>query len=647
MSPRLLASCAVTALAAACVQPLRLARDDSPTVLANQLIGAPNPAERGPFAVRTLYYGSGRDKNRAAFRDSVTLRTTTVNGSKFASAPTPALGKERKAYWGFGFDSLPVNGRVWYPDGPGPFPLVLVVHGNHNMKDFSDPGYQYLGELLASRGFILASVDENFLNGNIRGENDGRGWMLLQHIRAWKRFNDSAGGPFHRKVDLDNIGLMGHSRGGEAVAVAGAFNRLSHYPDDATVTFDFNYGIKALVAIAPIDGQYEPANRPTPLENVNYLVIHGSHDGDVSAFSGLRQYQRIRFTDGRPWFKSAVWMYRANHGQWNSVWGNKDNGPASARYLDLRGLVPEEDQRQMARVYLSAFLEASLKGKKEYLPIFRDHRAAGGWLPKTMYITRFQENGYRALAHYGEDVNVATGSAPGVTIVAESLATWKEGLVPLRWQNTNAGHSGVWLGWNNRIAGTDTMKTGTPASYSISVTDSLRAAWQVGAGSAVVFSLATTSATPGPRAAAKDTTKKADSAAAKSKTPAPKPPPTPPKKPTLADSLPLQLSIEAVDAGGNRARLAVSRYGVVRRPLEIGVLKRKGRDKTSFASQNEVVPQTYVVPLADFRAAAPGFDPARLVTVRWVFDGTRAGTVVLTDVGLSNIDPAFLAPERR
>ena len=633
-------------LAAGCVQPLRLARDDSPTVLAGPPLAAPNPAERGPFPVRTLYYGSGRDKNRAAFRDSVTLKTGIVDGSKFASAPTPALGKERKAYWGFGFDSLPVNGRVWYPEGNGPFPLVLVVHGNHNMKDFSDPGYGYLGELLASRGFILASVDENFLNGNIRGENDARGWMLLQHIRAWKQFNDSAGGPFHNKVDLANIGLMGHSRGGEAVAVAGAFNRLSHYPDDATIKFDFNYGIKALVAIAPIDGQYEPANRPTPLDNVNYLVIHGSHDGDVSAFSGLRQYQRIRFTDGQPWFKSAVWMYRANHGQWNSVWGNKDNGPASARYLDLRGLVPEEDQRQMARVYLSAFLEATLKGKREYLPAFRDHRRLGSWLPRTMYITRFQESGYRALAAYGEDVNVVTGSVPGVTIAAESLATWKEGLVPLRWQNTNAGHSAVWLGWNNRIAGTDTTKTGRPASYSVTVTDSIRSAWQVGAGSAVVFSLAATSATPGPRAAAKDTTKTAAKDSTR-KTPAPKPPRTPPKKPTAADSLPLELSIELVDAAGTAARLPLSRYGVVRRPIEVTVLKRKGRDKTSFASQSELIPQTFTLPLADFRAAAPGFDPSRLASIRWVFDGTRAGTVVLTDIGLSNLDPAFFAPERR
>ena len=64
--------------------------------------------------------------------------------------------------------------------------MVLVVHGNHNMRDYSDPGYDYLGELLASRGYVLASVDENFINGRIRNENDGRGWFLLKHVELFK-----------------------------------------------------------------------------------------------------------------------------------------------------------------------------------------------------------------------------------------------------------------------------------------------------------------------------------------------------------------------------------------------------------------------------------------------------------------------------
>jgi hypothetical protein len=49
------------------------------------------------------------------------------------------------------------NARVWYPDGEGVFPLVLIVHGNYIMSRYSDPGYEYLGRSLASRGYFIAS----------------------------------------------------------------------------------------------------------------------------------------------------------------------------------------------------------------------------------------------------------------------------------------------------------------------------------------------------------------------------------------------------------------------------------------------------------------------------------------------------------
>src|SRR5690606_16065522 len=108
--------------------------------------------------------------------------------------------------------------------------------------------------------------------------------------------------------------------------------------------------------------------------------------------------------------KSAVYMYRANHGQWNTVWGAHDNGPRSGRILDLRGLVPAEDQRRFAEIYVSAFLETVLRDDRRYLPIFRDHRVIGAWLPETMYVTRFETNGFRPLATFEEDIDVTTGT---------------------------------------------------------------------------------------------------------------------------------------------------------------------------------------------------------------------------------------------
>ena len=624
----------LAALAAACTQPLKLSKDDSPVVLSHQMITAPNPGEKGSFAVKTMYYGSGTDKRRREFRDSVTIKTTTVDGSPFVTAE-PDNAKAREKDWGFGFSKLPINGRVWYPAGDGPFPLVLIVHGNHDPLDYSDPGYGYLGELLASRGFILVSVDENFINGNLRGESDGRAWLLLKHIENWKRWNDSTGSPFYHKVDMNNIGIMGHSRGGEAVGIAAAFNRLTHYPDDANVKFNFNFNIKAVFAIAPVDGQYKPAGTWTPVENVNYVVIHGSHDGDVSSFNGLRAYQRIKFTDGKPWFKSAWYVYRANHGQWNTVWGNKDNGPRSGRYLDLRGLITQDEQRQFSKVVIGAFMEATLHGKSEYLPIFRDHRVAGAWLPKTMYITRFQESGFKSLAAFEEDVDVTTGSTPGVTLSGDSLATWKENQLNLRsGANDPINTQVVTLGWNNHIRGDDTTKLGKPASYTITLSDSLTQSLNVGRESSVYLSLAPTDAKPGPRAPARDTTKKAD----KSKAPAKKPDPKAAK-----DSTPVDLTVEVSDVAGHTARLPLSKFGVPRRPLQIHILRRRDQEQQRYPTQYEMVLQTYVMPLGDFVPASPQFDPSHLKSIRLVFDRLVAGTVVVDDIGVSSKTAAFVA----
>ena len=361
--------------------------------------------------------------------------------------------------------------------GHGPFPLVLIVHGNHNPLDYSDPGYGYLGELLASRGFILVSVDENFINGGLRGESDGRAWMLLKHLEVWKRWNDSSAGPFSHKVDMNNIGIMGHSRGGEAVGIAAAFNRLSHYPDDANVKFNFNFNIKAVFAIAPVDGQYKPAGVFTPIENVNYMVIHGSHDGDVSSFNGLRAYQRIKFTDGKPWFKTAWYVYRANHGQWNTVWGNKDNGPRSGRSLDLRGLitagraaaVQQSGDRRLPR-------GDAPRQERVSADVPRPSRRSARGCRRRCTSRAFRRAASSRSPSFDEDVDVTTGSVPGVTLTGDSLATWKENPLALRNGNDPLNTNAVTLGWNNHIRGDDTTKLGRPASYTISLSDSLTSA---------------------------------------------------------------------------------------------------------------------------------------------------------------------------
>lgn len=551
-----------------------------------ETVDLPDPSQPGDFATETLTYGSGRDRHRPEYGSKVDLVTGAVDGSRILEGWDDFTGWARTRYWGFDAGALPLNGRVWYPAGDGPFPLVLIVHGNHLAQDFSDTGYGYLGERLASRGFIVTSVDENFLNtalsdiaGGLEQENDARGWLLLEHLRLWHGWNEEPGHPFFEKVDTGRLALVGHSRGGEAVAVAAAFNRLTHFPDDATMTFDYGYDIRSVAAIAPVDGQYRPGGAPTDLENVNYFAIHGSHDADVSSFDGLNQYRRVSL-DGNL-FKAALYVYRANHGQFNTTWGQYDSGEGlTERFINTAALLPAAEQRQIAAVYLSAYLEATLHDRGGYLPLFRDARAAAGWLPDTVYLTRYADAATEMVADYEEDVDPATATVPGGRQTAENVLAWREDRVGLRFGPGD--NRAVFLEWDeDRSAGA--------ARYTITFPAPDVAA---GPASALTFAMAA-DGSPGDD--------------------------------------PIDLTVAVADKDGDTARLPLSHFALLQPPIEGAYLK------ASFlhgAALTEPILHTFLFPLADFVEANAAFDPAGVAAVHFIFDRSPSGRIVLDDVGL-------------
>jgi hypothetical protein len=563
-------------------------------------VALPDPSLPGSYAVRVFTYGSGTDRYRAEFGRGVTQKTEPVDGSILLGGTWSGLkGTLRSLVWGFDQKTLPLNGRAWYPVGEGPFPLVLMVHGNHNMMDFSDPGYAYLGELLASRGYIFVSVDENFLNGGltdfpegISGEIDARGWLLLEHLRLWHAWNGQPGHLFDGKVDTGRIAVGGHSRGGEAAAVAAAFNRLPAYPDNGRLAFRYGYNIRAVAAIAPSDGFYNPALRAVAISGVNYFTIQGSHDSDLESFIGLNQYERVDLEENVDLFKAALYVYGANHGQFNTTWGDDDVGGLVTGFLNRAALLAGEQQRQVGRVYLSAFLDSALKGERGYLPLFQDARAAGGgWLPDTIFLNRFDRSGDLRVADFQEDVDLQTATLPGGAIRAEHLVTWREQRVHSKWGGREA--SAVYLGWNEDQA----------ASYTI---DLAGADLHLDAGSKLIFNLADAGQDPAPAAgrgpAGAETTQRQ----------------------------PLDLSIFLKDARGVEARVRLGDYLLVQPQLEARLYKARPFERDA---PSEPFLQSYVIPLEDFAEANLGFDPERVAQIRFVFDRTERGSIVLDAVG--------------
>lgn len=568
----------------------------------------PDPGAAGTYAVETFTYGSGSDRHRPEYAAGVRFKTQAVDASILDRRWQGLGGWLRTAYWGFDPKAFPIQGRVWAPKGPGPFPLVLIVHGNHAMERFSDGGYGYLGQHLASQGFVIVSVDENFINSSTADlvdltkmrtgqENDARAWLLLRHLAQWRAWTNDAAHPLYGKIDLQRLALVGHSRGGEAVATAAAFNRLAAYPDDATLPFHFGFNLKAVAAIAPVDGQYKPRERPTPLKDVDYFVIHGSMDGDMQSFLGQSQYARTTFSPGFDGFKATLYVKDANHGQFNTTWGRNDLGMPHDFMLDERPILDPVAQRRVMKVYLTAFLRAAVNGEEGYRAVLADPRAGARWLPSVVLVGNYADARTAPLATFDEDLDPTTGVAPGVAIAGGNLSIQHETYGKLRYGALDTYLA--MIGWDERV-----HRSGARYGFTFAAPRALPAA------GALVFAASD---------AGTDTLPEGF-----------KPPKTAEPAPKIRTGL--DWTVVLTDAAGHEARVPLSSDEKLY-PQIVGLTRRA--PAIDIGMHSELVMRRFRLPFAAFVQANPQLDLTQVRGVRFDFDRSPRGLVALDDVGIS------------
>lgn len=560
------------------------------TLLSSQ--GYLNPGSDGTHEIIHFTYGSGTDKRRVEFNEGVRFKTPAVDASRLLPEWKGSKAKWRERFWGFGVKNFPLNGRVWMPKGDGTFPLFLIVHGNHGMEDYSDAGYEYIGKHLASRGVIVVSVDENFVNatwsGDFRGrEMPTRSWLLLKHLEQWKTWAEDSSHDLYQKADLNNIILAGHSRGGEAAPIAAQFNKLPFFPDDANEKFDFNFGIKGIVSIAPTDKRYE---RRIKLENVNYMSLQGSYDSDEASFFGYRQFQRVTYTDSSYHLKAGVYIHGANHGQFNTSWGKYDGGPPGKWLLNTAPMITMDEQQQIAKVYIGAFVE-SIFNQKNYSALFTNVQTGADWLPKAIVLNTFSDSRTNDLITFEEDIDVTTGSMNGSVISATALKKWREETLKFRDEDTQANNAAI-IGW---------MKDSTEriAYYKIEFAKSVR--------TDSTHSLLITMACGDEKSLKsedEDKSKEGDSKNAE-----------------------LNFEIHLSDSLGGKAVFELSDIKKLSPRLQVQFVKLKGLNKENFGDTWEPTLETVELPLGHSYISY-------LKTIEFVFNKSEKGVLILDNIGL-------------
>ncbi|MNN35002.1 hypothetical protein D3C81_1488380 [compost metagenome] len=87
-------------------------------------------------------------------------------------------------------------------------------------------------------------------------------------------------------------------------------------------------------------------------------------------------------------------------------------------------MLSAEEQRTIAKIYISAFLETTLHKQKQYLPLFHDYRAGLDWLPETSYFNRYESGKFIPWARFDEDANRMSVPLGGTAVGKE--VEWKE-----------------------------------------------------------------------------------------------------------------------------------------------------------------------------------------------------------------------------
>jgi hypothetical protein len=394
---------AVTLAVASCLavsSPVAHADPASAPTSSAGLSGLPDPFAPGPYTVTRVLYDAG---------------TSVVGGTTQGVTPY----------------NQELDGDIFYPSagtgqfGTGPFPLIVFAHGRHGTCTYGNgeigiqdeelgqcpntpvtqdvtsyAGYDYLGQLLATEGYIVMSIDLNEVNTEDDASGDegaiARAEVIAKSLDLMASYDgvytapagDGATGPplyqdmpgpgtaLVGKVDFSRIGVMGHSRGGEGANQFIAYNRTRPATLEAAVgEGDPDYGptysgLRAVFALAPIDEENQDPY------GVAYGALVPYCDGDVTDLAGTRPFERAVTANSEAGFPSVLFgVNGADHDFFNERWAEDgDDNPAGNGDTACDPSIPGDirlsvsDQQKIAVATIGVFMRRYVGGETAFDP---------------------------------------------------------------------------------------------------------------------------------------------------------------------------------------------------------------------------------------------------------------------------------------
>jgi len=300
-----------------------------------------------------------------------------------------------------------LNGTLGIPEGEGPFPIVVLLHGRHPGCHFVrgngpspwpcpagtetrfDQGFAYLAQALAEAGYLTLAPNLNAAYANAYGATaanradlvEARGRQIVEaHLNQMAAAH--GGEPLDvpvllsQKVDFSRLGIIGYSLGG-GLAVHMS-QRDASAPDGSstpeTIHRPFSMP-QALLLVSPTPSrsmQQEPEAYQLP--EVPTSIIAGGCDRDIYDLSSLYYFETANNDVDRQTSVTALLVPGANHNFFNAAvqqddyYRHPDNDPLCSPQQSTLRLSRVEQETLLVQHALSFLAPLLARSRRQNIP---------------------------------------------------------------------------------------------------------------------------------------------------------------------------------------------------------------------------------------------------------------------------------------